>query len=635
MLDGIRRNAQSWMIKALFAVIIVVFVFAFGMGGMGGGGKGNTLALVNERPIKVDDFRRNLEQSLEAMRQRNPEISRDELEKMNFRQQVLQQMINRELLMENARDLGLFVTPAELRRNISEIPAFQNESRKFDPRVYRRVLSANRLSPGEFESGMAGNLLIDKLRGYIVLPARVTEGEVRDFFDYVRTRVSIDYLLFDAESRMPGVQASEEEILAYYENNSQKFTVAPKAAFDYLLFTPSELAQPEKIGEEAMREFYENNRESFIRPEAVKARHILVQVDEDAPEEEVQKAQNKLLTAEFMLHSGKDFAQVAEAVSEGPSASQGGDLGWFSRGSMVEAFEDKAFSMEPGEVSNPVRTRFGFHIIKVEDRRAEQVKTFEQAREEIRLTLAEERATERLTEVLDGSLEQLVIGGALRQVATDQGLELKSSGMLTQSALASKLELEPEEAAKLFDLAQGQPTESPVETEQGYILAVKTGAEPASVRPLEEVREAVTTAVRNQKAMELAEKDARDALDAIKTSGDPAATIEKIEAELRTSEPVGRGDVVPELGMNPGLLEDVFASEAGSWLPGPYRVNKGYVLARPAERVKPKDETWAAEKQFWMSSLLESKKEEIFQAHVASLYESAEVKLVSPEYINK
>lgn len=630
MLDGMRRNAQSWMVKALFAVIIIVFVFAFGMGGMGGGSKGNTLATVNEEPILVKDYERIYRQSLENLRQQNPSVTPEDLEQMDFKRQVLAQMVNSRLLLQQAEKLGLHVTATELRRNISRFPAFQNEQNRFDPNVYRQVLSAQRMSPAEFESGFTRDLLMQKIRNFVTLPVEVDESEARSVFDFAREQVKLDYMLFEARDHMETVEATEEEIQAFYDNNKQRFEMPAEAAYSYLMFTPGSLASGVDVEDAAVEEFYEKNKKQFVEPEQVKARHILFRAGEDASESEVEAARANAMKAMLRAREGEDFAELARELSEGPSAPQGGDLGWFSRQAMVEDFAEAAFALEPGKISEPVRTRFGWHVIKVEDRKEHHTMTLAEARDRIRTILAEERAAGKLQDMLDQALEQIIVGESLQEVAEKLDIKLRDTGLKTVQELSGDLGLEQQQAAKLFEMVQGEVTDTPIPVEEGYLLATKTDFQPADYRPLEEVREMVAEAVKHNKAMEMAKEEAAEALRKIITAENPANALDQVQEVVLTAKPVGRGGVVENLGMNPNLVSDAFAAREGEWLTQPYMVNAGYALARLAERVQPEDEAWEEQKEFWVASLEDTRKNELFQAYLTDLRAEADVRVVTP-----
>jgi len=633
MLDGMRRNAQSWMVKALFAVIIVVFVFAFGMGGMGGGDKTNTLALVNERPILIKDFEMNYRRSLDTLRQQNPNISNEDLQQMQFRQQVLAQMVNSQLLTEQAENLGLQVSPAELQQNISQVPAFQNEQSRFDPNLYRQVLSANRMTPGEFESSYAQDLLLQKLQEYVTHSVEVSEEEAKGLFDYAREQITLEYVLFDTRDHLDEVDASDQEVAEFYEENKDRYAIPAMSSFSYLVFTPEALAETVDIDDAAIADYYEQNSEDFIEPEMVNARHILFEANDQASQEDIEMARAQAMQAMLRARAGEDFGELAKELSEGPSAPRGGELGWFPRGAMVEPFEKAAFELEPGKISEPVRTSFGWHVIKVEDRREEGVRTLEEARDDIRAILGEEEAATKMQDMLDQALEQIVVGDSLETVAQSLNMTLRKTEMLPQDDLAAEIGIDTEQAAQLFELAEGQATDTPVSVEDGYLVAAKTGHKAASFKPLDEVRQDVATSVRHQKAKELAKAEADEALREVLTAADPEAAIAPLKHEIKTTAPVSRGGVIQDLGMNPSLVEAAFAGSEDVWLDKPYEVMSGYVMARLAERIQPEDDAWAEQKPFWMASLEQSKKNELFQAYLTDLRERADVRVVTPELL--
>jgi peptidyl-prolyl cis-trans isomerase D len=621
------------MVKALFAVIIVVFVFAFGMGGMGGSDKKSTLATVNERPILIRDFEQNYRRSLDTLRQQNPNVTPEDLQQMQFKQQVLAQMVNSQLLMEQAEKLGLQVSPAELQQTISQVPAFQNEESRFDPNVYRQVLSANRMTPGEFESGYAQDLLLQKLQGYVTHSVEVSEEEAKDLFDYAGEQIKLDYVLFETQDHMDEVAASDQDIAEFYEANKKRYEIPAMSEFSYLVFTPEALAETITIDDAEIAAYYEKNSAEFIEPEMTKARHILFKAGDDSSAEEIESAKARAMQAMLRARDGADFAELARELSEGPSAPQGGDLGWFPRGAMVEAFETVAFALKPGEVSDPVQTRFGWHVIKVEDRREEGVRTLEEATDGIRAIIAQEQAANKLQDMLDQALEQIVVGDSLDTVADSLGLTIRKTGMLSQDGLVREIGVDQAQAEKLFELSEGQATDTPMPVEDGYVLAAKTAFKPLGYQPLEDVRADVAGSVKREKARELAKADAEEALKKILEADDPEAAFAPYKHKLKTTAATGRGGVIQDLGLNPSLVEDGFAAREGQWLEKPYVVIMGYVMARLSERVQPVDDKWEEQKPFWVASLEQSKKNELFQAYLTDLRERAEVRVLVPELL--
>ena len=489
MLDGMRRHASSWIIKILFAVIIIVFIFAFGMGGFQGD-RAQVLAYVNDQAIMIQDFERLYERRVRNLRDQNPNISHEDLAKAQFKRQVFDTMVNTNLLLAEAQRLGLGVSNAELIGYIQDVPVFQNEQNQFDKTRYERVLSDQRMSPGDYESDVSRSILLDKLRQTLDLAVSPTEAEARDLFAYAKEQVVVDYVLYAWKDFAASVKPSDQEIADWFEANKERFRRPPLADFALLPVTPASLAKPAEIADAEAAEYYKVHLDEFRQPAQAKARHILIKVDQNAPADAVEKARKETLDIRARVLKGESFSDLARELSQGPSSVKGGDLGWFPKGAMVGPFDEAAFSLPLNTVSAPVRTQFGWHLVLVEERRPGGLRSLEEASSDIKRTLAEERATTRLQDALDQALEQAVTGDALQRIGQDIGVQITRTGLVSSDQLAARLGLDQETAGRIFDLTLGQVTDTPISIPDGYMLAAKTEVKASEVPPLDNVRAA-------------------------------------------------------------------------------------------------------------------------------------------------
>jgi len=626
MLDLIRQRAQSWVVRIIFGIIILVFVLYFGTGTMRRAGKSNAVAYVGEHPISGQEFDAAAKRAYDNLRRQNPNMSREDLKRIRFREQVLNQMINTVLLEQEAARLGLVVTPDEVRSAIADVPAFQTDKR-FNADRYKAVLREVQSSPGEFEADMARQILVDKVRRTLNLAVTVAEPEAKTAFDFAREQLRLDTLLFGWEEFSGAVKPSEDEIKEFYSANQERFKVPARMNLETVAVSPKVLAKPGDVSDAEVAQYYAAHEKSFAQPEAVKLRHILVRVDEDAPAAEADKAREQVLKLRLRLDKGEDFAVVARE-SDDPSASQGGELGWIPRGTTVQAFEEAAFALKPGQVSMPVRSPFGWHLIKCEDKRAEGVKSLAEARADIRAMLAEEHAASKVAEVLDEALERTLAGEALGKVAGDLHLTVNTTGLAPAQTIIQALSLKPEVAEKLESLAVGQTLDAPLAVSDGYLLVRKAEAQPAEIKALDEVKPAVTEAVKRQAAMKLAREKAGAVLAEIAAPGAAGAGLLKYKDRLKTTEPVGRQGFIKGLGLNPNLVEDAYNAAEGAWLGQAYPVQNGFVLVRLKERIPPTAAEWSAEKETWLTGLRQAKERELFSAYLSDLRARAKVNVL-------
>ncbi|MFV0348128.1 MAG: SurA N-terminal domain-containing protein, partial [Halodesulfovibrio sp.] len=348
MLDSIRQNAQSWGVKIAFALIIIVFVF-WGVGSMSNSSRSSVIATVNEEPILIPEFKQAYDQQFAMLKRQIPGLKQEDLKQLGFTQQVLQQLVSKKLLLQEAERLGITVTPQELKKTIASIAVFRNEKDVFDGDLYKRVLEAQGMTPGQFEESYRKDLLIQKMQDYVGLPAAVTDDEARTAFNYAAEKRSIEFTVMPASSFVNKVSVAPEKVKEFYEQNKEQFKQPAKVSLEYITITPKSLAKSVKVDEAEIAAFYDQNAETyFVQDESVHARHILVLVDANAPEATVNEAKAKIEQVLARVKKGEDFAALAKKYSEGPSAPTGGDLGEFGRGAMVKPFEDAAFALEAG-----------------------------------------------------------------------------------------------------------------------------------------------------------------------------------------------------------------------------------------------------------------------------------------------
>jgi peptidyl-prolyl cis-trans isomerase D len=627
MLDILRKGAQSWGIKILFGIIIAVFVLAFGMNRVQND-KSSVVATVNDAPILFQHYQERLQRNLELIRRQNPNVTNEMLTQMGFKQQILDQMVTEELMLQQASALGLSVSKEELAKQIHLIPAFRKDGNLFDPETYQNVLRANNITPGQFESEYMRSMLMDKLQAYVGLTGRLGEAQAHDYYDYGRSTAVVSYLMYPWESYKDQVNATEEKITEQYAARKDAFAVPAKAKVDYLLLTPGALADPASVTEKEAGAYYDQHKDDFKVEEQVKARHILVRVEDNATEADVAKAMDTVKKVQAELKAGKSFEELAGKYTEDPSGAQtGGELGWFGRGRMVKPFEEAAFALDKGAVSEPVRTQFGIHLIKVEDKKAAGFEDFATVAETIRRTLAEDRAAETLQDRLDQALEMVLVGESLDAVAKALGIDVRTTAFFTREQGPMELAaMSPENTAALFDLAMNATTQSPLPYEDGYVLAAKREQLEASVQPLEEVREGLVAAIVREEAMKLAKADAEADLALVMKGEAPAAA----NATAVETEPFARQGAIPGLGSNQQLSEKAFTAAAGAWIPEAFAFPSGYVLAKAVKVTAPTSEEWAAEKELWISTLNERTEGQAMQAFLADLRAKADVRITNP-----
>lgn len=625
MLDVIRANAQSWGVKIAFGIIILVFVF-WGVGSFSGGP--STVALtVNKEPITIQEYQAQYEMFERQLRSQMPGLDADTLKSMQINRRVIQQMVIQALIQQEANRAGIVVTPQELRQFVEEIPAFHDAQGHFDPNRYVNILKAQQDSPGHFEARLSDEMLMGKMQRQVTAGLSVSESEVKDLYLYEGERRTVDYVLFPLEDYKDKVNISEADIKTWYEANQTSFQIPDQADIDYLLVGAETLAPAQTITDAAIQTYYDQHPDHFVHPERVRASHILLPLAEDAPQEEVEKRQSEIKDLEKNLHSGADFAELAKKYSKDPgSAAQGGDLGWFTRQQMVQPFAEAAFALKLGEISQPVRTQFGLHLIKMEAHEAESKESLESVKESIQNRLATEQAAGQVQDALEQIQLALIGGKDLATAGEPFKLQVTNTGLKNRAELTSLLGIKKENMDTLLASTPGTPLDTPFVSRKGYVLATVKKLQPASVKPLEEVSSEIKARLEKEQALHLAMQAAET------ICKDMHQTLpENLKSKILKSEPMTRNGILPGLNEETQATAEfgkaVFDAKQGAWLSAPYALDKGAALLRVAEILRPSEEEWSAASEQLQNAVLNARRQQMFQAFLNMLRTNAVVEI--------
>lgn len=637
MLDYIRSNAQSFGVKVAFGVIILVFVF-WGVGSFNDRDSVNVVAIVNGDPILVQQFEQAYRNAEESVLRNNPGITREQLKEQHLGRQVLRELIQQTLLTQEAARAGISVTPLELRQAVGGIKAFQDAQGRFDPEAYTRVLAAQRISPAQYEKDMSDQLLREKIFTLITAPVWVDPDEAQNRYNFLRERRVVDYLFIPAKKFADEVKVTDQDVTAYYDAHKQDFAIPPKVDVAYVSVSPETLVRPESVSEADAQKWYEANKSRFEEQAQVKAAHILVPLAENAPADAEKKAREDVAKIQAELKSGKDFAAVADAHNGPNAAGPGGELGWIARGKTVKPFEDAAFALEAGQVSGPVRSPFGLHIIKVEAKKPGGLKPFKDALQEARQGLAQEQGADRLHDVLDSLIEDNILGKPLAESAARFGLKAEQSGLLSQSELERTLGVTSGGAATLIATAPGAPVDTALEAGDKYLVARVIKSEPASTRPLSAVKEAIVAKLTAEKALKAAMESAAARRKELKDGPLPEAL--KAGLDIKTAPAIERGGNLADFAPDAALSEAVFAARPGTWLPAAYAVDgksegPGALLCRVAAVQPPDPQEWNTVRDLMANGVSRERVDGLYQLFMQNLASKAKVEVLNTNIVDR
>ena len=629
MLDILRKGAQSWGIKILFGIIIAVFVLAFGVD-RSQTNRGATIGSVKDAPILLTNYQEKLQRSIDMARSQNPNLTAEMLAQMGIKKQVFDQMVTEELLMQKANEAGLFVSKEELANEIHLIPAFHNQSGIFDPEIYKKTLQDNRLTPGSFESEFMRSMLMNKLTSYISANGKLDLEQVQDVFTYGRTKSTVSHVLYKWADYTTDINISEEQISTKYEESKNEYLVPAQSKLSYITLTSGTLADHNAVSGKEIEEYYHANIERFKFEEQVNARHLLIRVDDNASEEEVAKAMEKISSAQQELSAGKSFEEVAEKYTEDPSGMQtGGNLGWFSRGRMVAPFEEAAFTTEPGHVSDPVRTQFGIHLVKVEDKKGAGYEEYKDVIPTILDAIARDRAAEKIQDFLDQALELVTAGGDVNDVAKSIGLRVtvKDTELFNTDRGPTEFEgISRTDLTAINGLELNATIQTPIRIKDGYLFVTKTEHVEPTIRGLEEVRPEIIEKLTRDEARNIARSMAEEGLSHLASNQD---VPQNTNATLVETEPFGRQDAIPGLGMNQLASAAIFSASPETWLAESYEFPEGFALIKVATMIPPTNEEWEEEKEAWTTALNQRSEQQLVQAFIAELRAKANIKITN------
>jgi len=604
MLSLMRKHAGSWIIKFLLAAIIVVFI-PWGVQRYTSQ-RSSRVAEVNGTIITLNDYRNAYTNLLEQVRQSFGTNLNDELiQALQLRTRALDQLVDRVLMLQAAEKLKIQVSDEELAQTIRNIGAFQTAG-VFDNQRYLNMLSSTRLSPETFEEQQRESMIIDKLQTFIGANIKVSDFEAQQWYQWNNTEVDVDYVLFEP-GQFKKIEPTTDEIQDFFEKHKETFKTDPEIKARYLYLRPGDFAARATVEEEDIRDYYDSNPEKFENPKTVQARHILIKVDQDAKPEEVENARQRAEDVFKMAKEGQDFAALARQYSEGPTKTKGGDLGTFRREAMVKPFADKAFSMKAAEISEPVRTRFGWHIIKVEKVNPAKTLSLDEAREDIRKTLKAERSKNLAYDEAEIVYDATFEGQNLADIAQKRNLKVLTTGLFTQKSPPKEIQNAAQFASVAFNLPINEVS-NVQEFADGYYLIEVVEKVPAKIPELEAVANKVKEDVIKEKQDTKASSEASEFLAELKNGQTVASVSQKFKLAPKTTGFFKRDDSIPTMGSETEIARVAFKLSDQNPLPDePIKGQKGYYVIHFRERQEPALDGFEKEKAAIKERLLQQK----------------------------
>ncbi len=628
LLSLMRKHAKSYLIKFLIAIIAVVFIFYFGYSFTSK--EGMKVATVNGELITGVEYQKVYRNMLERLQKEYKSFWNENLIKVfDLKNRALDAIIKEKLVSQEARRIGLEVTDKEVQDQILAYPAFQFRGR-FDESRYRMLLANNRMKPEDFEAGMARGLLQQKIEQFLMSFVPVTDQEIQDFYTYTKERVRISFVRFSSTDFESSVKVDDSAMAAYFEEHKEDYRIPDKIKISYILVDPDRFKDEVSVSNQQVTDYYEENIEIYKEKKKVKARHILFKLEQNASEEDEKKVKARAQEVLEKARKGEDFATLAKTYSEGPTKEKGGDLGTFTQGQMVKPFEEAAFKMKEGEVSDLVKTSFGYHIIKVEDVKEAYTKEFEEVRGQIAETLSKITRADLAHEKALSLIDQMPYEVDLAEYAKEQDVLNKETDFFAQNEPVPDFGGDERLRKTLFSLEKGDISELIEFGEKFYIIQVsdrKASYLPEMVHVFDEVKDKYTAHLTQAEAKSAAEKY----LAALRDGADWTELSKTHGRALETTEFFTRSDPIKKIGYAPELQEAAFTlSEDKRYPDGAFENQDGAYVIRWEGYEGIDSEQFNQEKEKYRTSLFRARHGSLVQDWVENLKSKAEIDILTP-----
>ncbi len=630
MLGLLRSKAQSPLIQGTVLLIALVFIF-WGVGG-GNGNSRNSIAQVNDESIPYEEFQKVYERLATQYRdQFGGNLPKGLLESLDLDGQALEQLIQRSLLRQGAKEMGIIVSDLEIQQAVEKMEAFRTNG-IFNVEQYKNILTSSGMTPTSFEDTMRTDLLAGKVIEHLSRFAKLTPLEINEQFNFDNEELKIEYVTFSAIDFKENIEADAEQVTSYYEENKEKYMTDPQVKLHFLAFPYNSEEKP-VISDAELESFYRQNFNRYSIPEQRNARHILFKTSEQDSEDALSEKKQRAAQVLELARSGEDFAELAKQYSEGPTGPRGGDLGSLSRGRLVKPFEDAVFSLNDGEISDIVETQFGFHIIKLEKIEPAYTKTLEEVKGEIESQLQGQKSREFAFSQATDAYEKIILAGSLDKFSENSAITVDKTDYFPRkspekSGAKSEMGAEPAFLNAAFSLNKGELS-SLVETAQGYAIIFAVDKKEPQVAAFEDIQEKVREDFISIKSETMAKESAEAMLSALKeqAGADLAVEAKKYERPLKESDYIVRsetsGSALPAQIVNIGF-------ELTQENPYPEEVifNNGmFYVFRIVERKPPSPDLFSEKENAFRTGLLERKKSEVLASWLANVRSKAEIEI--------
>jgi peptidyl-prolyl cis-trans isomerase D len=563
------------------------------------------VAVVNGEEIPFERFRRaqsNLIAAYERMaRQR---LTPETAERLGLSQQIVNELVTEAVVIQGAAQEGVRVSDAELRAAIEQIREFQ-ESGRFSRDEYIKVLRQLRLEPGQFETEIRRQLVRRKMEGLIKQGVKVSDAELRQAYTERHERVRAAWAYADVKPVMASVQVADADLEPYVKAHQPQFSQPERRKLQYVMVSPKKLAAT--VSDAEVEAYYREHAAEFEEPRRLRVAHVLVRVPPVGGSDAENSAKAKVEDVIKRARGGEDFAKLAREISEDKaSAVQGGDLGFVAPGELVAPFEQAAFALKKGEVSDPVRTPFGYHAIRVLDVKEGGQTPLREVAPRIKETLATQKSEQAAQTRAEEVRATLLSAQDFPAEAKRLGLEPQEATFGRGDALG-EAGRDPQLDETLFGLAVGGVS-TPIKTGGGFAIVKVLQHMPPGVPPVAEIRDRVVEAIKRERAEQQVVDRAKTLIATLGKGGDFAAAARADGFSTGSVPLFSRAEPPKERGSLPGAVLTAALQTPAGQVAEPVRAEGGVYVVKTLERAAAPADGFDRERAELEKQVLEQKR---------------------------
>jgi len=622
MLDRMRRH-KGWLKWSLALVVLTFVVFFIPNFTTSSASSNEVLAKVEGQEITVRQFQQRYSTQLQAYRNAyGAQVNEQLLRQLGIEQQIVQQLVDEEAMVAEAHRQGLSVSDAEIRERILAIPAFQENGHFIGEARYRQLLQFNNppMTTTEFEDNLRRGVLVEKLRTAVTGWMSVSDAEAGQEYRRRNEKVKLDVAPVTPDAFKSQVSVNDADLAGYFEKHKDTYRIAEKRKLRYAVVDVDAIRKTLTVPEADIEAFYKQNNAQYSTPEQIRASHILFKTD--GKDEAAVKAEAESVLKR--VKAGEDFAALAKQYSEDDSnKDKGGDLDYFGRSTMVPEFEQVAFAMKAGDISDLVKTSFGFHIIKLVDHRQATTRPLAEVRTEIEDQLKWQKAQQEAEKVAKSNEAALKTPADLDRIAKERNYHVQDTGLLLREDPIDGLGPAPEVSTQAFSLADNVVS-SALRVARGWVYVTVTQKQPPYVPQIAEVHDKVRDDLIRERAAEVAKAKAGEIAAALKSAPDFTAAAKKAGLDVKTTELVVRGTAIPEIGVSADIDKIAFALPQGG-VSDPITTPQGTAIVRVVEKEGVTDDQIKSGLETTRTELVNQRRDRFFSAYMAKAKEKLKV----------